>query len=40
MTDMGLRITPAMFMTTVTLRYEFDAAVMITVGHPPRTGMD
>ena len=34
-TDMGLCTTPAMFMTTVTPGYEFDAAVMITASHLP-----
>ena len=35
-TDMGLATTPAMFMTTVTEGYGYDAAVMVTASHLPR----
>jgi len=34
-TDIGLASTPAMFMTTVTDGYDFDASVMITASHLP-----
>ncbi len=34
-TDMGMASTPAMFMTTVTEGYLFDASVMITASHLP-----
>ncbi len=34
-TDMGGATTPAMFMTTVTPGYDFDAAVMVTASHLP-----
>ena len=34
-TDMGMATTPAMFMTTVTEGYCFDAAVMATASHLP-----
>ncbi len=34
-TDIGLASTPAMFMTTVTEGYAFDAAVMVTASHLP-----
>ena len=34
-TDFGLCTTPAMFMTTVTPGYEFDASVMVTASHLP-----
>lgn len=34
-TDFGMASTPAMFMSTVTEGYEFDAAVMITASHLP-----
>ncbi|MBR6207771.1 MAG: phosphomannomutase/phosphoglucomutase [Oscillospiraceae bacterium] len=34
-TDLGLATTPAMFMSTVTPRYKFTAAVMITASHLP-----
>lgn len=34
-TDLGLASTPAMFMSTVTEGYLFDAAVMITASHLP-----
>ena len=34
-TDLGLASTPAMFMTTVTEGYHYDASVMITASHLP-----
>ncbi len=34
-TDMGLASTPAMFMTTVTEGFRFDASVMVTASHLP-----
>ena len=34
-TDLGMASTPAMFMTTVTEGYAFDASVMITASHLP-----
>ena len=34
-TDLGLASTPAMFMTTVTEGYRYDASVMITASHLP-----
>ncbi len=34
-TDLGMASTPAMFMSTVTPGYEFDASVMITASHLP-----
>ncbi len=34
-TDMGMASTPAMFMSTVTEGFRFDAAVMITASHLP-----
>lgn len=34
-TDVAMASTPAMFMSTVTAGYEFDAAVMITASHLP-----
>ena len=34
-TDMGMATTPAMFMTTVTEGYNYDAAVMVTASHLP-----
>ena len=34
-TDLGMASTPAMFMTTVTEGYQFDASVMITASHLP-----
>ena len=34
-TDLGMASTPAMFMSTVTEGYAFDAAVMITASHLP-----
>jgi phosphomannomutase len=34
-TDMGMASTPAMFMTTVTEGFSFDASVMITASHLP-----
>ena len=34
-TDMGMASTPAMFMTTVTDGFRFDASVMITASHLP-----
>ncbi len=36
-TDIGLASTPAMFMSTVTEGYKFDASVMITASHLPFT---
>ena len=34
-TDLGMASTPAMFMSTVTEGYEYDASVMITASHLP-----
>jgi len=34
-TDFGMASTPAMFMSTVTMGFEFDGAVMITASHLP-----
>ncbi len=34
-TDMGMASTPAMFMTTVTEGYRYDASVMVTASHLP-----
>lgn len=34
-TDFGMASTPAMFMSTVTEGYEFDASVMVTASHLP-----
>lgn len=37
--DCGLSTTPSMFMTTVTEGFCYDAAVMMTASHLPRTAM-